>query len=184
VEVISWTGYALWTKKGGDIEDEYEVFADTHWSPEEYLVWKQRYVDATGDTSHFTHRLPRDKEGNVAKTQQYYEMIGKYDQFAAGWDDYPPELRTTTYVDSIWVGGIRLDYMDQRAESNRYLKRTGYVVGVLLINHVISAIEAAKYASTHGSHPAAQSEERVQVRAALWRDGEERIPALVISKRF
>lgn len=196
IEAISWTGYALWTKKGGDIEDDYKALADAHWDPEQYFIWKGRYVDVTGDTSHFTHSF-RDKEGkevkdivhyerikgDIVRDQQYYEMIGKYHQFRAGWDDYPEELRTA-YVDSVWEGGRREDYMDQRAESNRYLKRAGYTVGVLLINHVISAIEAAKYASRYGSEEVAQSEERVQVRAALWRDGDERIPALVVSKRF
>ncbi|MBN2788556.1 MAG: hypothetical protein JXR69_00040 [Candidatus Delongbacteria bacterium] len=39
---------------------------------------------AEGDIAlkEFTHNLPS------GKTQQYYEMIGKYHQFAGGWDDY------------------------------------------------------------------------------------------------
>jgi hypothetical protein len=35
-----------------------------------------------GGVAQFTHNLPE------TKTQQYYEMIGKYHQFACGWNDF------------------------------------------------------------------------------------------------
>ena len=35
-----------------------------------------------GDVEQFTHNLPE------TKTQQYYEMIGKYHQFSCGWNDF------------------------------------------------------------------------------------------------
>ena len=35
-----------------------------------------------GYTDQFTHNLPE------TKTQQYYEMVGKYHQFACGWNDF------------------------------------------------------------------------------------------------
>ena len=43
-----------------------------------------RMLFAEGDDviSKFTHELPE------RKTQQYYEMIGKYHQFSSGWSDY------------------------------------------------------------------------------------------------
>jgi len=39
-------------------------------------------VSLSGGSSQFTHNLPE------TKTQQYYEMIGKYHQFACGWNDF------------------------------------------------------------------------------------------------
>jgi hypothetical protein len=39
-------------------------------------------VSLAGGSSQFTHNLPE------TKTQQYYEMIGKYHQFSCGWNDF------------------------------------------------------------------------------------------------
>ena len=46
----------------------------------------------------------------------------------------------------ISIPSERLRYEDQRDESNRFLKRASTVSGVILINHVISAIDAARVA--------------------------------------
>jgi len=56
------------------------------------------YLD--GGSSQFTHNLPE------TKTQQYYEMIGKYHQFACGWNDftgyeYNPDGSVVMLADSI-----------------------------------------------------------------------------------
>jgi len=178
VEAALWTGYALLNKKGGELEDDYRAFADNHWNADVYLVWKERYISATGDTMRFTHALPRDEDGSARKTQQYYEMIGKYDQFASGWDDYPEDVP----VDSVGYSELRLDYMDQREDSNLYLKRAGYIAGAIFFNHIVSAIDAAKQVS--GSREQARSERRVKVRMAVWEEKGEPILALVVSKRF
>ena len=39
-------------------------------------------VNLDGGSSQFTHNLPE------TKSQQYYEMVGKYHQFACGWNDF------------------------------------------------------------------------------------------------
>lgn len=41
-----------------------------------------REIELFGGSAQFTHNLPS------TKTQQYYEMIGKYHQFACGWNDF------------------------------------------------------------------------------------------------
>ena len=53
-----------------------------------------------------------------------------------------------TEVDSVenFHSERRLRYEDDRDESNRFLKRASTVSGVILINHVISAIDAARVA--------------------------------------
>ncbi|OPX25905.1 MAG: hypothetical protein B1H02_00210 [Candidatus Latescibacteria bacterium 4484_107] len=177
------TGYVVLDKKGGDLEDDFKAYADRYWDVDEYLVWKDQYVSATGDTMLFTHGLPRDSAGEVQKTQQYYEMIGKYDQFRVGWEDYPDDLKSITYADSVLITEDRLDYMDQRDDSNRYLKRAGYVTGAIFFNHIISAIDAARQVSGSREEQA-RSERRVKVRMAVWEEGGEPFPALVVSKRF
>lgn len=39
-------------------------------------------ITLLGGSAQFTHNLP------ATKTQQYYEMIGKYQQFSCGWNDF------------------------------------------------------------------------------------------------
>jgi hypothetical protein len=75
----------------------YEYFTDRdHWTHElndslavhDFLTlsYKDGFngfpVSLVGDANQFTHNLPE------TKTQQYYEMIGKYHQFACGWNDF------------------------------------------------------------------------------------------------
>ena len=64
-----------------------------------------------------------------------------------------------TEVDSVenFHSERRLRYEDQRDESNRFLKRASTISGVILINHVISAIDAARVARARaaGAHEAA-----------------------------
>jgi len=45
-------------------------------------VFNGHIVNLAGGYAQFTHNLPE------TKTQQYYEMVGKYHQFACGWDDF------------------------------------------------------------------------------------------------
>ena len=79
--------------------------------------------------------------------QQYYEMIGKYQQFNPGWSDYRDEdyphegYDGYTYPDPVtptfkW-------YADQRGKANDYYNVASTAVIVLIANHVLSAVEAA-----------------------------------------
>jgi len=44
--------------------------------------WNGVEISLDGGSDQFTHNLPE------TKTQQYYEMVGKYHQFACGWNDF------------------------------------------------------------------------------------------------
>ena len=134
VEVASWTGWYIWKEEGKDKEREYKNFADEHWSLDRFQVWMDNYR-ARYDTTWWTHVLPKEKG------QEYYEMIGKYDQFAAGWEDYPKEWLDDPPEDNQeYEGTMRERYEDIRDESNRYLRRAGYMMGLVLVNRAISAI--------------------------------------------
>ena len=165
--------WAAWKGKGNDVVEEFRAVADEHWDPEEYIAWRESTIS---NNSSITHALPCSSEvremyipaiasglgadfGGCAASQiqQYYELIGKYDQFIAGWKEDLKRVRSDgsignpvgwTEVDSVenFHSERRLRYEDQRDESNRFLKRASTVSGVILINHVISAIDAARVA--------------------------------------
>lgn len=126
-EAALWYGVISFHRTGMDWEDTYHQYADTHWSREE---WEQYYNPETDPS---THELPEDDEGNIVKTQQYYEMIGKYDQFKQGWDDWVtggPDL--TAHRD---------EYETMRNKSNVALKNAAYCSMVVMANHLISALD-------------------------------------------
>ncbi|GAB5519228.1 MAG: hypothetical protein RhofKO_14790 [Rhodothermales bacterium] len=125
----------------------------------------QSFHVETGAT--FSHKLPFFAE------QQYYELIGKYFQFAPGWRDYgdgadpdatvegrPWRNNDGTYNDRIdpehKEGGERIyvsddfyDYARETAEANDYLRRASRVSAFIVLNHFIAAIDAAVSAKLH-----------------------------------
>ncbi|NOY78381.1 MAG: hypothetical protein GXO76_10995 [Calditrichaeota bacterium] len=132
IEVGSWVAYAHYQKKGVNLESDFKRYADQNWS---YDRWKQWYDNLPDDEKQaFSHTLPS------TKTQQYYEMIGKYMEFNAGWDDVknpdPDIAKQDTSKKS-------LNYMEMRERSNRALKVATAMTAVVLANHVLSAVDAA-----------------------------------------
>jgi hypothetical protein len=82
----------------------------------------------------YTHQLPS------AHTQQYYEMIGKYPgQFGNAWYDADFDY---IYSGPNNITPLNDKYMDMREKSNQLYQSAQYGLMVVLINHVISAIDA------------------------------------------
>ena len=83
----------------------------------------------------FTHLLPHRPE------QQYYELIGKYPQFASGWDDAigitPQDLVVSN------VSQRFLDYSHMRGKANDFYNIATTGAALLVVNHVLSALDAA-----------------------------------------
>jgi len=98
-----------------------------------------REIEVNGGFPGFTHELPH------TKTQQYYEMIYKYeDQFGAGWIEVGNDW---TYYDSYSSLDHLLPdlarYKKIRNESNDLYRIAFYASVSILANHLISAFEAA-----------------------------------------
>ena len=127
VEAGSWYAYSKLHKEGKNIEDEYIAYAEEHWSKEKWELWWQSFPDSA---IYAHHQLPD------TKTQQYYEMIGKYQKYNAGWDDISAgNALTDTSQHSLY-------YMERRGDSNDKLKQATTFTAIALANHVLSAIDA------------------------------------------
>ena len=72
------------------------------------------------------------------KSRDYYENIGKYNQYAAGWEDYDP----TANPDTVILKGMRKDYVNQRDKSNQAFKMATKSLTVVMFNHLFSALHA------------------------------------------
>ena len=171
IEIASWTTYAIYTGKGNNADSDMKAFADVHWSEHKYWtkvyytavekgLWSG-YPDLDQDGDHmiedqyytqeyiailreiegnpqmgYTHRLPE------TKTQQYYEMIYKYaHQFGNGWDDARFDAIYDGYTDTL-TPNMR-SYRSMRNEMNDLFNSASMALNVVVINHVLSAVDAA-----------------------------------------
>jgi len=138
VEVGGWIANRHHEREGDRLTDEFETFADVHWNADRYYDWlsersgyPRNEIDRLKEYERatFSHFLPD------TKNQTYYENIGKYDQFNKGWDDATQ-------------GGARdsanretYDFM--RADANDQYSAATLLASAILLNHVVSAIDAA-----------------------------------------
>lgn len=150
-DLVSWLLYFKWDGQGNDLTDQYEAFSQAHWSRSTYIdyLWF-----AEGDSSDykinkkiFTHHLPS------TNTQQYYEMTGKYDQFAWGWDDaslygaglYEHILNNNTDIsvaDSVPYSANRFTYENMRLKANNKYDDARKMLMISVFNRVISSVAA------------------------------------------
>lgn len=166
IEIAGWTVYFVNTSNGDKQETQMEAYADDHWSEQKY--WSRLYYDARDrglsdlpqydvdenniiidfdaeianslryleDALGHTHRLPE------TKTQQYYEMIVKYlTQFGNGWED--ANFYSTYYGNTNNMTAQMFSYRDMRNDMNEYYDVASMATNVILINHVLSALDAA-----------------------------------------
>jgi hypothetical protein len=153
VEIISWTYHIKWHMDGNDITDEFEAFNRDHWSQsryQDYLRWNYDGIDDDDliIAPEITHHLPD------TRTQQYYEITGKYDQFGWGWVDAiyndstldefsssnpPPKIVSDSTRP---LSALRELYETRRDNANNMYDRARRMMYVALINRVVSAFEA------------------------------------------
>ncbi len=153
VEVGTITGYIINQNRGGDLENLFEAFADQHWVELDYWqsvafdsgltqtdiagldMFTLRGILSGYERRKFSHFLPE------RKNQQYYENIGKYDQFNAGWDD-GEAIRARDSEN-------REQYTLMRKDTNDHFKRASNFAAAALFNHVLSALDAGWTAKRH-----------------------------------
>ncbi len=185
IEAATWAGYFVFHGKGNDKTTVFENFADTYWSKarydnfllDNYGVDDDELAQNPDGTAAFTHHLPD------TKTQQYYEMIGKYDQFVFGWDDVDPAVARTPENLPIAVSDHRLHYEDLRHDANVMFGRATASLIVMMANHVISGAEAALAARNH-NRKVQIAEDRLSFRATTATINDNTFPMLTMTYKF
>ncbi len=144
-DILLWSGYLVYHKKGADRETAYKSYADEHYLASVFRDWWNGLDTATQNT--FSHRLYFDASGNPIRNREYYENVGKYDQFQVGWDDigvnFPPPGTPGGNPNSGYVSPHRGTYLEMRKQSNTYFSRATTFAVVSIGNHLVSAFEAA-----------------------------------------
>ena len=180
IEAAAWVMYVKFHNQGDDLTADFEAYNREHWLrtnyEDKYLLWTYGVTDDDSiSAQELSHHLPD------TRTQQYYEMTGKYNQFAWGWDDAmlggnsiddysagnpPPRITgesTTPY------SAHRLTYEGMRNDANNKYDDATKMLFVVLANHVISAFEAYLTTKSHNNTVEKTSEEfsRVHVGAKM-----------------
>ena len=153
--------YDISYNKRGDAQTNYfQNLADQHWSVEAYAEWINantngpKVIITPFDPNHplpawkrvdwnslniaedsigaigFTHHLP------IHGYQQYYELIGKYPQYARGWDDYV----STSNPD--YHSPLFDYYSKARGDANDLYKVASRGAAMIYINHLLGVIDA------------------------------------------
>lgn len=154
VEAAAWFMHFGYVSDGDDLTSEYELFNRTYWSRDDYeqkyLLWVYGVTDddeAPPEAGEVSHHLPD------TRTQQYYEMTGKYDQFAWGWadadlggnglDDFSGSNPPPAVVPgSVPQSTLRNRYEIMRDDANKKFDSATKMIYVSLANRVVSAFEA------------------------------------------
>ena len=170
IEVGAWAMYSIYHQKGADKEKEYEAYADEYWDEDKWRAWFTNLPE--DQQNNFSHSLPD------TKTQQYYEMIGKYNQFLAGWQDVKEEELTPSNLFTS-TSALRDHYMDMRYDSNKMFKRAADGAYIAMFNHVLSAIDAAWTAKTHNKRII-----KTKLRMETMRINYEDVPVLTLKIRW
>ncbi|MBS4029620.1 MAG: hypothetical protein KGZ58_13415 [Ignavibacteriales bacterium] len=172
-EVTGITVGLVYNNKAIDQTTFFKSYADKHWNVVKYVEWIYENISTWGITNEyptideiiiannqypwkrvnwnkiteleraiggsFSHTLPRRPE------QQYYELIGKYHQFRAGWSDYDSTFADYTIPNrrDAAISPNFTYYSKERGKANDYYTIAKRAVNLVLLNHILSAIDAA-----------------------------------------
>ncbi len=160
-DIGAWVAHFSFKSDGDDMTDEFQQFRKDHWSEERYRNFEEWSYDAdslaAGLYREFSHTLPGDPED-----QQYYEQVGKYDQYAWGWDD-AVLFDGRTYADfgpgsgmpriangnNVPSSANRTTYEIMRDDANTSYDWADRMLFAATLNRAISAVEAFLSARAH-----------------------------------
>lgn len=176
IEALAWSAWYIFHNKGVNQDDDNKELARSYWDPERYQNYLIEVHGITDDrdTSYitdaiFTHHLP------TTQTQQYFEMIGKYDQFNYGWTD-------TDYRTGDSTSAYREQYLLDRDKANKDFDRAKLGAIVAIANHLFSAFDAALSARRYNRQQDSFAEFSLKARLAKY-EGHS-MPKLILSYKF
>jgi hypothetical protein len=175
IEVVAWTVAITYDNKGDRQTNQFQDYADAHWSVIRYAEYAESklnpphppynwFIPDRPDMAPWNqvnwselNRMERDIGDYYSHTlppygdQQYYEEIGKYPQYNMGWDDANPSIPPDY---SSMVANITpnfTSYAGQRGQANSYYNTASTFVTVAIVNHILSAADAA-WSATQYNH--------------------------------
>ena len=187
IEAAVITTAVIYDNRGDNQTEFFQKYADKNWSVVKYAQWlnsrganiqinsdeslppweRVNWSELNAAESEFSHRLPPYGD------QQYYELIGKYHQFTAGWDDY--------------IGGNISDftphllyYAHEQAKADDYYNVASKAVIGLYINHFLSVLDAVWVTVDYNKSLAV----KMRMEETYFADRMELVPTIKLSFNF
>jgi hypothetical protein len=206
LDVVVWALAYSYDRRGDRQTDDFQNYADVRWSVWKYAEYAEKYLAPSGQIYQWRknpalnpsvspwlqvdwnelNRMERDVAASGFNgythtlaphgDQQYYELIGKYPQFNQGWDDSPPTFDATK--DPVTAHFVY--YAGTRGRANDLYNSATTFVTIGIVNHILSAIDAAWSASSFNNSLHAQ----VGVQVVPEATGVVRVPVMKISYSF
>ncbi len=132
LEVGAWTSYKTSLENGRKWEQDYINFANEYWNENRWLAWWNS-LTPTDQSEFLKIELPAEKNS------KFYEAVGIYEKFNAGWIDaqWTPGLVNTQSSPS------SLTFNKWRQNSNNSLKWATAATSLIIANHILSAMDGA-----------------------------------------
>lgn len=166
-----------------EIRKRFETYGDDHWDLERWfnntkIIFPDRWEEIIVGTHKLGLKIDNNyfytdqlsnliskyswSEITVIRDRDFYENIGKYDQFVGGWDDpydNPFDSEGNWYtvkkgdVESVILTKRKDAYRGKRHESNLLKHYSRYAISVVMFNHLVSGMEAAWVANKKSDSP-------------------------------
>jgi len=130
-----------------DLSDDYRSFS--------FYTFLTQYETGDSGVALSVDEVLAFRENNFQDLHTFYEIIGKHNEYLMGWDD-----NSITVVDrdesetavGVYITGSsdrRDEYRAMRAKATEYSRMQSIFLGGIVINHLISALDAAITARYH-----------------------------------
>jgi hypothetical protein len=188
LEVLGWVGYVNYRNQGDDMTDQYEAYADQHWIEQSYWDSLQsvRSIDKWQDGEVFPHHLPYKVEGTDTvgnRNHEYYENVGKYDQFIWGWDDLTQVGTGASQPEGNYSTNNRKTYVEMREDANNQYDNAKTVGILLIVNHLVAAFDAGLSAKRYNRN-IDRAQKKVDVKFRMVNIEETPTPWINVAYRF
>ena len=137
-ELAFWGGFYVLNEQGLQEREDFKDFADLNWDYEGWQAWYLANCEGCTDCGYECRPLPTPEDDPT----EFYEDIGKYSTYWRWWyeDGDEWEIDWDEYSDNDIA--VRNDYWDMRQTSNLHLEQARYFLMAVLLNHVVSGIDA------------------------------------------
>lgn len=168
LDLFAWTRVSKYHSDGGDLREDYYDFADKYYSDERLVVAYQLAPLDPNDPRAGMGAIYFPSYGYIesveelvnlplyvtveADRREYYENLGKWDQFVFGWDDFVSPYDYAGYIptddpridlEQPWVSDNREIYRKMRAESNDAFKTRDRWLYVNIGLRIFSVLQTA-----------------------------------------
>lgn len=147
IEAAAWFARVHYVDAGNTKEGQAEAFARRHWDFGRYDGQSGVEGCARADSS-ILGVLAEDPD-------QFYRDVGREDAYRCGWDDFDD---TYDPQNPDQISPNRQQFLDLRSESNSLKDNASLVLGVLVINRIVSAVDAFRTARSRQEAPALRLE--------------------------